>query len=311
MQWAEFNDYTSNGWPGGTDAGERSREACRTIEQGRIIYFAQPPFELSQDDREFLLSQKQSAFKGHKNISYRPTTDLLRGADTESPDAAAKLQEVMRRFSKNVTGFLANFLAPYAKDWKLDFASYRPLEEQNRDNSLHKRNDLMHVDAFPSRPTHGGRILRCFVNINPSRVRVWETTEGFNTIAEKFADDAGLRKFAAGASSPGSVLVRKFAPVFKAVGIKGMDRSAYDKFMLRFHDYLKESNDYQQKWTKYRMEFPPGSCWMVYTDQVPHAVLSGQYAMEQTYIIPLKAMVAPELSPARVLEKMCGTALIN
>jgi hypothetical protein len=311
MQWAEFNDYTSNGWAGGADAGERSREACRTLEQGRIIYFPAPPFELSQDDRDFLLSQKQSAFKGHKNISYRPTTDVLRGADTESPDAAAKLQDVMRRFSKNVTGFLASFLAPYAKDWKLDFASYRPLEEQNRDNSLHKRNDLMHVDAFPSRPTHGGRILRCFVNINPARGRVWETTEGFNTIAEKFADDAGLRKFAAGASSPASVLVRKFAPVFKAVGIKGMDRSAYDKFMLRFHDYLKENNDYQQKWTKYRMEFPPGSCWMVYTDQVPHAVLSGQYAMEQTYIIPLKAMVASELSPARVLEKMCGTALIN
>lgn len=311
MQWAEFNDYTSGGWAAGADASKRSREACRTIEQGRIIYFPQPPFELSQDDREFLLSQKQSAFKGHKNISYRPTTDVLRGADTESPEAAAKLQDVMRRFSKNVTGFLANFLAPYAKDWKLDFASYRPLEEQNRDNSLHKRNDLMHVDAFPSRPTHGGRILRCFVNINPSRVRVWETTEGFNTVAEKFADDAGLRKFAAGASSPASVLLRKFAPVFKVVGIKGMDRSAYDKFMLRFHDYLKESNDYQQKWTKYRMEFPPGSCWMVYTDQVPHAVLSGQYAMEQTYIIPLKAMVAPELSPARVLEKMCGTALIN
>jgi len=62
---------------------------------------------------------------------------------------------------------------------KLDFASFRPLEEQGRDLSLHKRNDLLHVDAFPSRPTHGGRILRVFANINPSVGRVWNVGEPF------------------------------------------------------------------------------------------------------------------------------------
>ena len=65
-----------------------------------------------------------------------------------------------------------------------------------------------------------------------------------------------------------------------------MDRSAYDRFMLRFHDYLKENTEYQTKWPKIRMEFPPGSTWMVYTDQVPHAAMSGQFMTEQTFIIP-------------------------
>jgi hypothetical protein len=81
--------------------------------------------------------------------------------------------------------------------------------------------------------------------------------------------------------------------------------------MLHFHDYLKDSNDYQTKWAKTRLEFPAGSTWMVYTDQVPHAAISGQFMTEQTFIIPVKAMVTPERCPLRVLEKHCGKALVG
>jgi hypothetical protein len=311
MSWLTVDDYR---YPGGwidDGATQRSRHWCRKLEEGQILFFTAAPFDLPQADREFLLSQKQSTFKGHKNVSYRPTQDLLRGDAGESPEASKRLHEVMRSYSQQVTGFLQKFLAPYASHWKMDFASYRPLEEQGRDLPLHKRNDLMHVDAFPSRPTHGGRILRVFTNINPQRGRVWETSEGFSSLAKHFAEPAGLRKIAAGESSAGRAILKKFAPVFRAVGVRGVDRSAYDRFMLRFHDYLKENADYQQKWEKQRMEFPPGSTWLVYTDQVPHAVMSGQYALEQTYIVPIQAMVAPELSPLRVLEGIAGMALAS
>jgi len=99
--------------------------------------------------------------------------------------------------------------------------------------------------------------------------------------------------------------------VLKAVGVRGADRSAYDQFMLRFHDYLKESTDYQQKWEKTQLEFPPFSTWMCFTDYVPHAALSGQYALEQTFIVPMKGMVVPQKSPVRVLEALCGQTLVN
>jgi hypothetical protein len=49
---------------------------------------------------------------------------------------------------------------------------------------------------------------------------------------------------------------------------------------------------------------------MVYTDTVPHAVLAGQYALEQTLLVEPEALVAPETSPLKVLEKMAGTALV-
>jgi hypothetical protein len=140
---------------------------------------------------------------------------------------------------------------------------------------------------------------------------VWNVTDGFEPIARKYASDAGLPRFAAQASSPVGAVMRTLAPALKVVGVKGADRSAYDRFMLHFHDWLKENRSYQDDYPKIRMEFPPNSTWMVYTDAVPHAVLSGQYALEQTYIVPLGAMVTPERAPVRVLEALCGSALVG
>ena len=299
------------GWPGGADPQERARHYCAELEEGNIVTFDSIPFDLPESDRTFLLSQKQSGFKAHKNVSYRPGQDLVRGAADDDPAEAGRLHELMRNYSNQVVQFLSKFLAPYAAHWTLDFATWRPLEEKGRDLPVHKRNDLLHVDAFPSRPTKGSRILRCFTNINPQKSRVWATTAGFENLAERFALDAGLDRIARQAASPIGAIKRGVGPLLKAVGVRGADRSAYDAFMLRFHDYLKENTDYQQKWEKFTLEFPPFSTWMVFTDSVPHAALSGQYALEQTLIIPLKAMVEPEKSPIRVLEAMCGQSLAN
>ena len=49
--------------------------------------------------------------------------------------------------------------------------------------------------------------------------------------------------------------------------------------------------------------------WLVFTDGVPHSALSGQFAMEQTFIVPVEALVAPEVSPIRVLERLAGRAM--
>lgn len=312
MFQVKADDFTyPQGWPAGADADERSRHYCQQLEEGKIVYFEKLPFDLPEVDRQFLLSQKQSEFKGHKNVSYRPGQDLLRGAAEDDPQEAQRLHALMRNYSNQVVKFLGRFLAPYAPHWSLDFATWRPLEEKNRDLPLHKRNDLLHVDAFPSRPTKGSRILRCFTNINPERSRVWATTEGFETLAERFALDAGLTQVARRSASPVGAIKRGVAPLLKAIGLRGADRSAYDEFMLRFHDYLKENTDYQEKWEKTRLEFPPFSTWMVFTDSVPHAALSGQYALEQTFIVPMKAMVVPQKSPLRVLEALCGQSLVN
>ncbi|HWD19735.1 MAG TPA: Kdo hydroxylase family protein [Verrucomicrobiae bacterium] len=303
---APVEDYRfPEGWMAPASAPFRARQCCARLEEGRVLFLDRIPFDFPREDREFLLAQRQSGSKLHKNVSYRPRADIIRGAAGPRADVD-RLHQIMRRYSAETVRFLGELLAPYAAHWSLDYASYRPEEEKGRDLPVHKRNDLLHVDAFPTRPMHGRRILRCFTNINPRAARVWHTTDGFETLAHKYADEAGLRDFAARSHTRAHPLL---SGVKRMLGFKAPDHSAYDKFMLRFHDFLKERADFQQSCPKTRIEFPPCSTWICFTDSVPHAVLSGQFALEQTFIIPVQALVTPERAPIRILEKIAGARL--
>jgi hypothetical protein len=295
------------GWRDSASAALRVRQCCENLEAGKILFLKGIPYNFPAEDREFLLSQRQTGSRLHKNVSYRPNQDVLRGSAGDKTEVE-KLHGIMRRYSSEVQGFLRVLLAPYAKDWALDYASFRPEEEKGRDLSVHKRNDLLHFDAFPTRPMHGRRILRCFTNVNPTQPRLWRTTDGFSTLANKYAAEAGLQRFAAEGSDRSNALVRGVKKMF---GFKAVDHSAYDRFMLNFHDFLKEKTDFQENCKKIPLEFPPGSTWICFTDSVPHAVLGGQYALEQTFIISLNSLVHPEQSPVRVLEKIAGTPLLR
>ena len=110
-------------------------------------------------------------------------------------------------------------------------------------------------------------------------------------------------------SHRGSGMVRGAKHALKAMGLPLVVRSPYDRFMLHFHDWLKENSEFQHDPANLRVTFPPLSTWMVMTDACPHAVLAGQYALEQTYIVPLSALIAPEHAPIRVLETLAGRAL--
>ena len=81
-------------------------------------------------------------------------------------------------------------------------------------------------------------------------------------------------------------------------------RSPYDAFMLNFHNFLKENEEFQKICHKDHWEFPPHSCWIVFTDQVSHAATAGQYALEQTFIVPRTALVDPQKAPISILEKI-------
>ena len=241
----------------------------------------------------------------HKNVSYRPTEDVLRGGAGDTA-TVERVRVILRNYSAQLLDFLTKFLQPYAGKWIVDFSSFRPFEEERRGLPLHKRNDLLHVDAFPSRPTRGGRILRVFTNLNPAKPRVWNTTEGFEVLARRHATDAGLERIA-----EDSWVSRTVQDWGDKLGLRGMGRTPYDMFMLGFHDYLKENVAFQKDCPKTKLEFPPLSTWLVFTDGVAHAAMSGQYALEQTLLIPPKALVAPDYAPYRILENIAGRPLVS
>ncbi|MGC2638422.1 MAG: Kdo hydroxylase family protein [Acidobacteriaceae bacterium] len=291
------------------DAPEQARAWCAQLESGDILYFAQSPVPLAADDAAFLLGQQQADSSLHKNIAYKPNLDKLSGFDakTASPAAVERLHAIMRRYSQSVAAFLTEFLAPYNANWQLDYASFRPQEEQGRDLPLRRRNDLLHTDAFPTRPTYGARILRFFNNIHPARTRDWVVSDPFAATVKQFAPQQI-------APQPDTALSRIGKGAARAIGlgaaIPSLKRSPYDDFMMRFHNFLKENPAWQAACPKYPFQFPPGSSWMVYTDTVPHAVLAGQYALEQTFLVRPEAMVRPEVSPLRVLEEIAHAPLV-
>ena len=303
MPWLSVEDYGAGGWKGVIDSAGRARQYCADLEKGAILFFSEPPFNLPLLDIEFLLALKPADSRLHKNISYRPESDVLRGlADDRNRE---RVHEIMRHYAAQVRKFVERFLAPYAGRMQVDYASFRPLEEEGRNLPLHKRNDLLHVDAFPSRPTRGGRILRVFTNVNPAKDRTWFIGECFPELARRFAGSAGLEKYA-----NHSKLWSGTKRTLGLVGLPFPDRAPYDEFMLHFHDWLKENTQYQGATEgKQRLSFPPMATWMVYTDGVPHAALSGQFAMEHTFIVPLEALVEPKVSPIRVLEHLAGKAM--
>ena len=305
LPWIFVEDYKMPaGWVRLEQRDARARAYCELLESGQILFFRELPFHLPPEDREFLLAQQWTELRLHKNVSYRPAEDLMRGFSGDA-GTVNRIHTIMRNYSAQVIEFLTKFLSPYAGKWILDFASFRPMEEEGRDLPLHKRNDLLHVDAFPSRPTRGGRILRVFTNLNTSSPRVWHTTEGFDVLARLYAERAGLRQIA----EDDSFWSRTVQGWGARLGFRGMGRTAYDMFMLKFHDYLKENAEFQANCPKIRLEFPPLATWIVFTDSVAHAVMSGQYALEQTFLVPPEALVSLDHAPYRVLENIVGRRL--
>jgi hypothetical protein len=286
-----------------------ARMWCQQLEEGNILFFPQTPIALAEDDLRFLLTLEQTSSGLHKNLAYKPQRDQVSGADMKGADAAAskRLHRILREYSRRVTEFLESFLSPYQSRWQLDYGSFRPQEEQGRDLPLRRRNDLMHTDAFPTRPTHGARILRFFNNLHPSKTRDWITGEPFGALVPQFTpQQIALPR-------EQSTLTRVTAAAACNLGfgrvLPALKRSPYDDFMMRFHNFLKENATYQAQGKREAWSFPSGSSWMVYTDMVPHAVLAGQYALEQTYLVSPDAMVAPEHAPLNVLQAMTGQQL--
>jgi hypothetical protein len=184
--------------------------------------------------------------------------------------------------------------------------SYRPLEEATRKLRLRARNDLLHVDAFPTRPTNGWRILRVFVNVNFSEPRVWVTSDPFALLLKQYGKQAGLPR--RGLSLTKAIqFLRDVPQLFRPHCRK---RSEYDAFMLRFHHFLKANEQFQERCVKRMWSFPPGSGWLAMTDTASHAVLRGRHALEHSFFIATQSLALPNESPPALLARACGFPVV-
>lgn len=280
-------------WDGQCPAAEQER-ALSALEQGSVLLLPLLGFPLG--DAEGALLSPAIAGKS-KNVSFDARSGVLRGSSA-SESQLPVLRAMVLRFATSSRSLVRNLLPRYEAGLVQGRTSYRPAEISNRSTSWRKDDTRLHVDSFPSSPVRGRRILRVFSNVNPhGEARTWRIGEPFETVARRYLPSLPPPVW-------GSSRVLEMLRITKG------PRSDYDHFMLRLHDRMKSDLEYQSQADQLVHEFPAGCSWIVFTDQVSHAAMKGQYAFEQTFYLPVESMGTPAQAPLRVLERLKGRALV-
>ncbi len=258
------------------------------------MYFPQLRYAMTETESRLL----SPALAGKsKNVSLNVCSGKMSGSGASEAELGM-LRGLMQRFATSSKTLLSNLLPSYQASLCQGRTSFRPAEIANRSTSWRKDDTQLHVDSFPSSPVQGKRILRVFSNVNPQReTRDWRLGEPFEAVARRYLPS--LRGPVPGVSR-----------VLELTGITKGRRSGYDHLMLQIHDRMKSDPDYQKKAAQISYEFPAGSTWIVFTDQVSHAAMKGQYALEQTFYLPVESMLNPAQAPVRVLERLTGRQLV-
>ncbi len=298
--------YPDRSW--GSDGPTRGIE--ERLERGEVCSFPQLAFELDASERRFL--DPRWADGKAKNVSLRwparpahamgaasssPTPRAeMRGAAGGADDLAA-LEALIARYADLSEAFALRLFPHYRGHLRRGNTSIRPIDVAGRPTSWRQDDSRLHVDAFPSNPTRGTRLLRVFCNVNPDgQARRWRIGEPFEAHARRFLPR--LRR-----PLPGT------AWLLHRAGITKQRRTDYDHLMLQLHDLAKADPAFQRDSPQAAVDFAPGTTWVVYSDQVPHAAMGGQHLLEQTFYLDAEHLLQPERSPLRTLERLTGRRL--
>lgn len=270
-------------------------EAITFLENGSVLYYPDLSFFLEPHELKFLTPQNVDPSR--KNITYDFRKETVGGSLWKGNDAE-KLRIFLKRYSECAASFVKRLFPHYESSLRLGKTTLRPVEIKGRKSSVHKDDTRLHVDAFPSSPTKGERILRFFTNINQEgKSRVWRVGEPFENVVKKYSC-AVAKPF------PGSHTLLKLLKVTK------QKRTLYDHYMLHMHNKMKEDDHYQENVRQEEIHFPPSSSWMVFTDQVSHAAMAGQHVLEQTFYLPANALHSPATAPVKILERHLGVSTL-
>jgi hypothetical protein len=271
------------------------RHAVDALESGRVLVLPALRFVVADKEQRFL--DAESLGGSRKNISLDPDRGTLGNSALPPADVVA-LGGMMRRFAACTMRLVTGLLPGYMSSLERARTSFRPAEIAGRAYSPRHDDRLLHVDAFPTRPMAGRRILRVFSNIAPDGApREWRVGEPFPDFARAFLPRIKP-------PLPGS------AWALQKLGLTKGRRSVYDHVMLALHDAGKLDAAYQADGPKADVSFPAGTTWLCFTDQVLHAALAGHCALEQTFHVPVSALAHPERAPLRVLERLAGRVLV-
>lgn len=275
-------------------AEEADPQWTQWLEAGKVLLLPRLGFELHEAERPLL--REEMLTPKARNVSLNEAGELRGAAGTEAERTL--LATMVGRFRRQALELVETMFPAYAGLLRVAPTSFRPRRVQLRRQSVRADDRRMHVDAFPTRPNRGERILRVFVNINPNgEPRTWRVGGSFESVAQQFLPRA----------KPYS---RWQARLLNTLGATKSFRSEYDHLMLQLHDGMKHDDDYQQNGEQLALAIPAGSTWICYSDQAVHAAMDGQFMMEQTLHLPVGREANPDSSPLTILTRLTGRQLV-
>ncbi len=130
--------------------------AVNALENGKVIFMPQLSFAINENEQHLL---SPSYLKDKKNISYNKLNGQLRGVTCSETDKILFTQ-LCDRYATYSKQLIHQLFPMYTKAFLTGRTSFRPAEIYGRKAPSYKKDDTrLHVDAFPSSPTHGKRIL--------------------------------------------------------------------------------------------------------------------------------------------------------
>lgn len=281
------------GWTTPASAAKQTL-ARQALEQGSVLLLPRLRFEVEPGEGSLFTP---ATLSGGKNVSFDAADGDLRNCSLADAEVA-RLTRFMLRFADQSRGLIEALLPAYGAGLVRKRTSFRPAEIAGRVSSWREDDSQLHVDSFQTSPVQGWRILRVFSNVDPQgRGRRWRLGEPFERVAARFVPS-----------------IRRPLPALSfalhRLGRTKTRRSAYDHYMLQLHDGMKADAAYQASADQESFELPAGSTWIAFTDQVSHAAMSGQYALEQTFVVPVALMADESKSPLRILERVLGRRLV-
>lgn len=274
---------------------ETCYRSAQALEAGQILFL--PGYGFSVPGSYQPLFSSPILHRGSKNVSYSPSTGKLFGT-ASTGQSLSLLEEMMRRFANFAQKTVTRLLPIYRTGLVRARTSFRPIEIETRPMPWRKDDKRLHIDAFPSSPIQGNRILRLFCNVNPAgQTHLWRIGEPFEQTAGRFLPSIKP-------PFPFSSVALMLTSTTKS------RRTFYDHIMLCLQDRMKRDQRYQEEAEQVKVEFPAGSTWLAFTDQVPHAAVLGQYQLEQTFLLDINRLHDQTTAPLHVLERLAGRRLV-
>jgi hypothetical protein len=289
-------EFPDTGWTAHDPARSPTHGVEAVVEDGAVLVFPKLPFLLSDHERRFL--DPRWADVKAKNVSVRWPSGELRGA-VGAPAEREALRAMIVRFAEHSEALALRLFPHYRGHLRRGNTSFRPTDVVARVRSWRQDDTRLHVDAFPSNPMQGTRLLRVFSNVNPDGApRRWRVGEPFDAHARRYF--ASIRP-----PLPGS------AWLMAKTGITKRRRTEYDHLMLQLHDRAKADAEFQRTSPQARVDFAPGTTWVCYSDQVLHAAMGGQHMLEQTFQLDAPHLAHPASAPLAILERLAGRPLLS